>query len=116
MDAVWPYLAAILPTILVAILFYFLIKSMLEGDRRERLAQRRFEAEQDRAKAARRAECTTDSEGRTAPPPTGRSDDPETLPKFLSAAFPPLTVALPFGESAANVLSGIVTLPRIPVR
>ena len=35
MDAVWPYLAAILPTILVAILFYFLIKSMLEGDRRE---------------------------------------------------------------------------------
>ena len=52
MDAVWPYLAAILPTILVAILFYFLIKSMLEGDRRERLAQRRFEAEQDRAQAA----------------------------------------------------------------
>ena len=57
MDAVWPYLAAILPTILVAILFYFLIKSMLEGDRRERLAQRRFEAEQDRrrARSARRA-------------------------------------------------------------
>ena len=51
MDAVWPYLAAILPTILVAILFYFLIKSMLEGDRRERLAQCRFEAEQDRAEA-----------------------------------------------------------------
>ena len=53
MDAVWPYLAAILPTILVAILFYFLIKSMLEGDRRERIAQRRFEAEQDRAEARR---------------------------------------------------------------
>ena len=53
MDAVWPYLAAILPTILVAILFYFLIKSMLEGDRRERLAQRQFEAEQDRAQAVR---------------------------------------------------------------
>ncbi len=62
MDAVWPYLAAILPTILVAILFYFLIKSMLEGDRRERIAQRRFEAEQDRARAAS-AESTTDSEG-----------------------------------------------------
>ena len=56
MDAVWPYLAAILPTILVAILFYFLIKSMLEGDRRERIAQRRFEAEQDRGKGARRRE------------------------------------------------------------
>ncbi len=51
MSDVWPYLAAILPTILVAILFYFLIKSMLEGDRRERIAQRRFEAEQDRAEA-----------------------------------------------------------------
>ena len=39
MSAVWPYFAAIVPTILVAILFYFLIKGMLEGDRRERLAQ-----------------------------------------------------------------------------
>jgi bacterioferritin (cytochrome b1) len=63
MDAVWPYLAAILPTILVAILFYFLIKSMLEGDRRERLAQRQFEAEQDRAEARRSAQRATDSEG-----------------------------------------------------
>jgi hypothetical protein len=62
-DAVWPYLAAILPTILVATLFYFLIKSMLEGDRRERLAQRRFEAEQDRAHAQRRAGRSADSEG-----------------------------------------------------
>ncbi|HYN65336.1 MAG TPA: hypothetical protein VES93_00510 [Ornithinibacter sp.] len=52
MDAAWPYFAAIVPTILVAILFYFLIKGMLEGDRRERIAQRRFEAEQDRADAA----------------------------------------------------------------
>ena len=70
MDAVWPYLAAILPTILVAILFYFLIKSMLEGDRRERLAQRRFEAEQDRAQAGSvpRPPAGNDDE---APPPGG---------------------------------------------
>jgi hypothetical protein len=52
MDAVWPYLAALLPTLLVATLFYYLIKGMLEGDRRERAAQRRFEAEQDRQGAA----------------------------------------------------------------
>ena len=52
MDAVWPYLAAIIPSIVVAVLFYFLIKSMLEGDRRERLAQSQFEAEQDRRRAA----------------------------------------------------------------
>jgi hypothetical protein len=76
MDAVWPYLAAILPTILVAILFYFLIKSMLEGDRRERVAQRRFEAEQDRERALR-AGGTTDSEARGGAP-QGPSDSPET--------------------------------------
>jgi hypothetical protein len=51
MDAVWPYLAAIIPSIVVAVLFYFLIKGMLEGDRRERLAQSQFEAEQDRLRA-----------------------------------------------------------------
>jgi hypothetical protein len=45
---IWPYVAGILPTILVATMFYFLIKGMIEGDRRERLAQSRFEAEQDR--------------------------------------------------------------------
>jgi bacterioferritin (cytochrome b1) len=77
MDAVWPYLAAILPTILVAILFYFLIKSMLEGDRRERLAQRRFEAEQDR-KRDHPVAGATDSEGLNGVPrrPTGGADSP----------------------------------------
>ena len=44
-DAIWPYLAAILPTIIVAVLFYFLMKSILEGDRRERLAQSQWEKE-----------------------------------------------------------------------
>jgi hypothetical protein len=61
MSDVWPYLAAILPTILVAIFFYFLVKSMLEGDRRERIAQRKFEAEQDARRAA---------SGGVAPPPS----------------------------------------------
>ena len=76
MDAVWPYLAAILPTILVAILFYFLIKSMLEGDRRERLAQRRFEAEQDRAEAASPPNAA-DSEG-DAPTGGAAGADPQS--------------------------------------
>ena len=52
MSAVWPYLAAIIPTILVATLFYFLIKSMIEGDRRERLAQSQYEAQQRRREEA----------------------------------------------------------------
>ena len=52
MSGIWPYVAALLPTILVAIFFYFIIKSMLEGDRRERLAQKQFEAQQDARLAA----------------------------------------------------------------
>ncbi len=56
MDALWPYLTAVIPTIVVATIFYFLIKGMIEGDRRERLAQRRFEAEEDRRRAAERAD------------------------------------------------------------
>jgi bacterioferritin (cytochrome b1) len=78
MDAVWPYLAAILPTILVAILFYFLIKSMLEGDRRERVAQRRFEAEQDRERA--RAGSSTTDPARGEGPPTPDRNDPDSPP------------------------------------
>ncbi|NHA67175.1 hypothetical protein [Phycicoccus flavus] len=53
MDAVWPYVAALVPTVVVAAFFYALMKRILEGDRRERQAQRRFEKEQDaRRKAA----------------------------------------------------------------
>ena len=76
MDAVWPYLAAILPTILVATLFYFLIKSMLEGDRRERLAQRRFEAEQDRAGHCDAGPRATDPR-RRGPGPTASTPEDE---------------------------------------
>ncbi len=44
-----PYVLAIVPTVGVAVLFYFVIKTILEGDRRERLAQAKWEAEHDRA-------------------------------------------------------------------
>ena len=47
-DAVFPYLAALLPTIAVGALFYFVIKAILEGDRRERLAQSKWEKEQEK--------------------------------------------------------------------
>ncbi|MDQ6895054.1 MAG: lysyl-tRNA synthetase [Actinomycetota bacterium] len=50
-DAVFPYVAALLPTVAVATLFYFLIKTILEGDRRERLAQSKWEKEQREAAA-----------------------------------------------------------------
>ena len=48
-DAAFPYIAALLPTVAVSMLFYFLIKTILEGDRRERLAQSKWESEQRRA-------------------------------------------------------------------
>jgi hypothetical protein len=73
MDGVWPYLAALLPTVLVAILFYFLIKSMLEGDRRERAAQRMFEAQQDRERQPTALDTTESEPGTAGPhgPPEG---------------------------------------------
>jgi hypothetical protein len=40
-------LGALLPSAGVAFLFYLIIKAMLEGDRRERLAHSRWEAEQE---------------------------------------------------------------------
>lgn len=47
MDAWLPYVAALVPTIVVAAFFYAIIKRMIEGDRRERLAQRRFDKDED---------------------------------------------------------------------
>lgn len=55
MDSVMPYVLALVPTIGVGTLFYFVIKSILEGDRRERLAQAKWEAEQDRRESAEAA-------------------------------------------------------------
>ncbi|GAA2741921.1 hypothetical protein GCM10009868_09860 [Terrabacter aerolatus] len=48
MESVLPYVLAIVPTVGVGTLFYFVIKSILEGDRRERLAQAQWEAQHDR--------------------------------------------------------------------
>jgi len=42
-------LGALLPSAGVAFLFYVIIKAMLEGDRRERLAHSKWEADQERA-------------------------------------------------------------------
>ncbi len=64
MESVLPYVLAIVPTAGMAALFYFVIKTILEGDRRERLAQAKWEAEHDRRereqKAARGGGATTD--------------------------------------------------------
>ncbi len=46
-NTLFPYLAALLPTVAVGVLFFYVIKYIVEGDRRERLAQSKWEAEQD---------------------------------------------------------------------
>ena len=63
-----PYVLAIVPTVGVGVLFYFVIKSILEGDRRERLAQARWEAEHDR----RANTAGTSSDGDSVTPTTDR--------------------------------------------
>lgn len=76
MDAIWPYLAALIPTVVVATFFYFIIKRMMEADRRERLAQSRFEAEQDRRRAAEQrgpAANAPDEVHRESPSETGEN-------------------------------------------
>lgn len=50
-DATWPIVAALLPSIGLLYLFWVIMKHILEGDRRERAAQRLWEAERDASSA-----------------------------------------------------------------
>lgn len=52
MQSVLPYVLALVPTVGVGTLFYFLIKAILEGDRRERIAQAKWEADRKAQEAA----------------------------------------------------------------
>jgi hypothetical protein len=47
-------LGALLPSAGVAFLFYLIIKAMLEGDRSERLAHSKWEADQERSTSSAR--------------------------------------------------------------
>ncbi len=47
----WLILAALIPSIGLLFLFWVILKHLLEGDRRERAAIRRWEEEQDAARA-----------------------------------------------------------------
>ncbi len=54
----WMILAALIPSIGLLFLFWVILKNFVEGDRRERAAIRRWEAEQDRE--ARESASSTD--------------------------------------------------------
>lgn len=46
-SSVWPYIAALMPTCGLLYLFYIVMKHIMEGDRRERIAHAQWEAEQE---------------------------------------------------------------------
>ncbi len=52
MSSMWPYVAALIPSAGVGFLFWLVIKNMIEGDRKERLAHSQWEARQDVAAAS----------------------------------------------------------------
>lgn len=47
-DSIWPYVAGLLPTVVVATIFYFIMKHIMEADRRERMAQAKWDREHSR--------------------------------------------------------------------
>jgi hypothetical protein len=55
-------LGALLPSGGVAFLFYVVIKAMLEGDRRERLAHSKWEADQERSRSSSSQSDNTDEQ------------------------------------------------------
>jgi hypothetical protein len=48
-SGVWPYIAALIPSAGIGFLFWLVIKNMIEGDRRERLAHSQWERAHDDA-------------------------------------------------------------------
>lgn len=46
MSGIWPYIAALIPSAGVGFLFWLVIKNMIEGDRKERLAHSQWDAKQ----------------------------------------------------------------------
>ena len=46
MSGIWPYVAALIPSAGVGFLFWLVVKNMIEGDRKERLAHSQWDAQQ----------------------------------------------------------------------
>jgi hypothetical protein len=61
-ESVWPVLAALLPSAGLLFLGWVILKHILEGDRRERAAQSRWEAEKERLRAKELSQRRTDKD------------------------------------------------------
>jgi hypothetical protein len=56
---VWPYIETLIPSIGLLFLLYVVLKHMMEGDRRERIAHARWEQEEARATAEKQQDDGT---------------------------------------------------------
>ena len=52
MDNIWPAIQTLIPSVGLLLLFYFVMRHIMEGDRRERIAQRQFEEAHDLSRGA----------------------------------------------------------------
>lgn len=50
MDVVWTALGALLPSVGVGLIFWFVMRAIVRADRRERAALERYDAEQARSR------------------------------------------------------------------
>ena len=74
-DAVYPYVAALLPTIGILFLFYIVIRNVMEADRRERRAQAQWQAMRDREEDRARSQSERQRAGGDRPAPGSDPDD-----------------------------------------
>jgi len=56
MGSVWPYIETLIPSIGLLYLLYVILKHMMEGDRRERIAHAQWEREEARIAAEKDAD------------------------------------------------------------
>ena len=63
MNDVMPYVIALVPSVGVGILFWIVIKNMIEGDRKERLAHSQWDREHEKEQSREKA-----TDNSTAPP------------------------------------------------
>jgi len=57
-SSLWPYLAALIPSVGVGFLFWLVIKNMIEGDRKERLAHSQWDRDHADAESVEKPDAS----------------------------------------------------------
>ncbi|MGO3153806.1 MAG: hypothetical protein ACTIJJ_14450 [Galactobacter sp.] len=74
-DAVGPYVEVLLPTIVVALVFWYVMKAIFNADRREREAERKIEQESDARIEARAEQLRKEAAAAPSIPKYGEQND-----------------------------------------